>query len=48
LGARTEGAKAFLSYEFVRRGAVLGKATGDLYVEVRGPWFDEVDKYTTC
>jgi hypothetical protein len=48
LGERIDGSKAHLTYEFVRGGVVLGKATGDLYVQVRGRWFDEVDKYTTC
>ena|SRR5260221_6869277 len=48
LGQRVLGSKAYLTYEFLRGGVVLGKATGDLYVKVGKNWFDEIDKYTTC
>jgi hypothetical protein len=48
LADRVSGSKAYLTYEFLRGGVVLGKATGDLYVEVGSKWFDELDKYTTC
>ena len=48
LADRATGSDAYLTYEFLRGGLVLGKATGDLYVKVGSKWFDELDKYTTC
>jgi hypothetical protein len=48
LGDRVAGSSAYLTYEFLRSGVVLGKATGDLYVKIGGEWFDELDRYTTC
>jgi hypothetical protein len=48
LGDRIVGTKAYLTYEFLRGGVVLGKATDDLYVKIGASWFDEIDRYTTC
>jgi hypothetical protein len=48
LGQRVVGSKAYVTYEFLRGGSILAKASGDLYVKVGNKWFDEADKYTTC
>jgi hypothetical protein len=48
LAVRIDGTKAYLTYEFLRDGVALGKATGDVFVNVEGKWFDDVDKYTNC
>ena len=45
---RTRGNVAFLSYTLTGRGTVLERARKDKYVRIRGRWYDEVDRYTTC
>jgi hypothetical protein len=48
LGSRVAGTKAYLSYEYLQGSKVLGTVKDDLYVQIGGRWFDEVDKNTHC
>jgi hypothetical protein len=48
LKQRVEGTQATLDYRLVKRGRTLSKTRGDVYAEIGGRWYDEVDRYTSC
>ncbi len=46
---RTAGAKAFLGYNVLLNGQVVATVKPiDVFVRIKGLWYDEVDSQTTC
>jgi hypothetical protein len=48
LRSRVVGANAYLDYSLVRQRKVLLTIRGDVYVRIRGAWYDEYDRFTSC
>lgn len=50
-GVRTVGSKAFLAYSVILGGQVVDTvkpSAPDLFVRIKGLWYDELDAQTTC
>jgi hypothetical protein len=47
-GSRVVGARAYVSYRYLLGTKVAVTVTGDVFVKIRGRWFDELDHSTRC